>query len=151
MQLLVGVVLAKSDRLYWKWRGVSSSQWQKLAEDWLTMLREDKADKEPELDQYIVFMNFTAPPDVQWEFVLLTVSLAKTDEELGHIAAGPIEHLLGWHGEEYIEMVEAQATIDPKFARTLTGVWQYRMSDEIWLRVKVLQEQVSDPLKQELP
>lgn len=128
------------------WNELSPSQWQKFAEDWLAEIREENTNEESELGESVVRMNFTATPDLQWNFILLTVSLAKTDEELSLIAAGPIEHLLGWHGENYIELVEEQAAIDPKFARALTGVWRYMMSDEIWSRVKALQEQVSDPL-----
>ena len=53
-------------------------------------------------DQSVVMMNFTARPEQQWKFILAAVNHANSDDELGHLAAGPIEHLLGWHGEKFI-------------------------------------------------
>ena len=50
-------------------------------------------------------MNFTAPADVQWSFLKAAVTAAETDDELGAIAAGLFEHLLGSHGDEYIALV----------------------------------------------
>jgi hypothetical protein len=76
----------------------------------------------------------------------VSAALADSDHALGYIAAGPLEHLLGWHGESWIAKIEERAAIDPKFARTLTGVWQYRMSDLLWVRVQALQARVSNPL-----
>ena len=82
-------------------------------------------------------MNFTATPDQQWRFILAAIAHA-SDEELGHIAAGPVEHLLGKHGDRYIGEIERRAESDPKFARMLSGVWKYMMSDEVWARVEAL-------------
>jgi hypothetical protein len=56
-----------------------------------------------------------------------------SDEKLGHIAAGPVEHLLGKHGEQYIENVEQRAEADPKF--------------EVWARVEALKARYSVPTK----
>jgi hypothetical protein len=47
------------------------------------------------------------------------------DDILGHIAAGPVEGLLGRHGSAVIDRVET----------SLRGVWQHQMPDEIWARV----------------
>ena len=93
-------------------------------------------------------MNFTANPKQQWQFIISAISYAESDDELGHIAAGPIEHLLGLNGEKYIDCVEALAQSNPKFARALTGVWQYKMTDEVWLRVKELQSKVAESIGQ---
>jgi hypothetical protein len=79
-------------------------------------------------------------------FAPLSRTHADSDDELRHIAAGPLEHLLGWHANDVIARVEAQAAADHKFARTLTAVWQYMMSDEVWARVEAMQATVSDPL-----
>jgi hypothetical protein len=81
-----------------------------------------------------------------WKFILLATSLAETDEELGDIAAGSIEYLLGRAGKEFIDLVEQETKINPKFARTLTGVWKYMMTDEVWARVQALQAKVKDRL-----
>jgi hypothetical protein len=71
-----------------------------------------------------------------WEIMLALVAAAADDEELGHVAAGPVEDYLSVHGEAAIERVEAQATADAKFARMLRGVWQLGMSDEIHARIR---------------
>ena len=109
------------------------SDWNDFALHWLAEIRgEVEGDQAGEA---IVAMNFTAHPRLQWQFILLAISLAKSDNELGSIAAGPMEHLMGWHGEDYIHLVEEQAATDIKFARTLTGVWKYIMADEVWARL----------------
>src|SRR3712207_9464398 len=117
------------------WEQFEPSDWQDFARRWLAEIRRDVSGEDrSEVGRAVVSMNFTARPQLQWQFILMAVSLAESDDELSHIAAGPIEHLLGWHGEDYIDLVEEQAAVNPKFARALTGVWQYMMSDEIWSR-----------------
>ena len=123
----------------------SSDELEQLACRWLSGVR--SGDEESDAGMSVVSMNFSAPPEVQWRFILIAVSLSESDDELGHIAAGPIEHLLGWHGESFIDVVEDEVTSNPKFARALTGVWQYMMSDEVWSRVQQLKECVSQPLQ----
>jgi hypothetical protein len=94
----------------------------------------------------IVGMTFLSPPEEQWQMVLEAVRQARSDDHLGHIAAGPIEGLLGRHGERCIGWIEHQAAADPKFARAMTGVWKHLMSDKIWARVQALQRRVPSPL-----
>ena len=60
------------------------------------------------------------------------------DEALSHLAAGPVEHLLGNHGDDYIDTVEQRAKGNPRFARMLGGCWQYTMSEDIWARVRAV-------------
>ena len=141
------------DRL---WDQMTSSDWDAFAKAWLAELRMDssppESDDESDEDDWasvgeaVTFMNFTAGPDQQWQFICSAVAQADSDDELGHIAAGPVEHLLGWHGEGFIARVEAQAAGDGKFARMLTGVWKHTMTDEVWARVQAVQARVSDPL-----
>jgi hypothetical protein len=54
--------------------------------------------------------------------------------------------MLGRFDHEAIERVENQARQDPRFLRTLTGVWKHAMSDAVWARVRALQARVPDPL-----
>ena len=119
-----------------------------LAHRWLADIRGNLSGGESDSCQSVVSMNFSAPPEIQWRFILIAVSLSESDDELSQAAAGPIEHLLGWHGEAYISLVENEVATNPKFARALTGVWQYIMSAEVWSRVQRLQKGVSDPLRQ---
>lgn len=132
------------------WNQLTVDDWRDFAEGWLAEIREyeENEELEDELDeddddsfgQAVVSMNFTASAEMQWQFILVAVSLAESDDELGHIAAEPIEHLLGWHGSDYISLVEKQAATDAKFARTMLGVWKYMMNDEVWERVQKIQK-----------
>jgi hypothetical protein len=97
----------------------------------------------------ITGMTFGSKPEVQWDVILEAVRQASDDADLGHIAAGPIEGLLGWHGPTWIERVEAEARRDPKFARAVTGVWKYMMTDEVWERIKAVKSLV--PIEEWLP
>ena len=60
-------------------------------------------------------MSFTAPHDVQWAFLEAAVAAAQSEDELCAIAAGPFEHLLGCHGETYIDEVERRCLEQPKW------------------------------------
>jgi hypothetical protein len=84
-------------------------------------------------------MSFTASPSVQWAFVCAAVEQAETDDELGAIAAGPFESLMGRHGPDYIELLEHKCREDPKFAKMTSGAWQHLMDDEVWQRVQTIQ------------
>lgn len=96
----------------------------------------------------VVNLGFWSPPEFLWKFILLAVSMAESDDELGAIvAAAAIEYLLGRAGEEYIDAVEREAKINPKFAKALTGGFQYMMTDEVWARVQALRAKATDRLK----
>src|SRR3954452_4114817 len=82
--------------------------------------------KDPKFDtavQRVTAMTFMSKPELQWDVILEAVRQASDEDDLGHIAAGPIEGLLGRHGPAWIEQIETQAKQDPKFARAITGVW----------------------------
>ena len=127
-----------------RWDKLNASDWDAFAQSWIAELRGTPSDSEDDVGQSVVMMNFTARPDHQWQFILAAITHA-WDDELGHIAAGPIEHLLGKHGEKYIEKVEQRAEADPKFARMLAGVWKYMMTDEVWARVEALKTKYPPP------
>jgi hypothetical protein len=138
------------------WDHLTSSDWDAFVKAWLAELRMDPPPPEPDdesdeddeqdLSQSVVLMSFTARPDQQWQFICSAVAQADSDGELGQIAAGPMEHLLGWHGKDFIARVETRAAADEKFARMLTGVWKYMMTDEVWARVQAIQATVPDSL-----
>ena len=90
--------------------------------------------------QSITLMTFVSPAELQWDVILEGVRQAVGDEDLATIAAGPLEGFLGRHGAAWIDRVQGEVRSNPKFARALTGVWQYTMDDELWERVKLLQQ-----------
>src|SRR5262245_55249705 len=88
-----------------RWNQLGASDWDAFAQSCIAELRGTPSNSEPNVGQSVVMMNFTATPEHQWQFILAAIARA-SDDELGHIAAGPMEHLLGWHGDKYIEKVE---------------------------------------------
>jgi hypothetical protein len=91
----------------------------------------------------ITAMTFLSKPELQWEVILEAVNQASNDDDLGHIAAGPIEGLLGRHGPAWIDRVEAEARQNAKFARAITGTWKYMMKDDVWDRIKSIKTLVA--------
>jgi hypothetical protein len=84
----------------------------------------------------LVELTFVAPPDEQWTFILELIAAAPDDDDvLAHIAAGPVEGLLGRHGPAVIDRVEDLADRSAKFRRILRGVWQHMTPDDVWARV----------------
>jgi len=64
-----------------------------------------------------------------------------SDQVLGSLGAGPLEDLLARHGSDFIEQVENLARQDPQFRRLLGVVWQNKIPDDLWRRIKA----VADP------
>lgn len=127
-----------------RWQRLQTSDWEAFARAWLAALQGAPESRDSDIGQSVVLMSFTAAPEHQWSFIRAAVAQAESDEELRHIAAGPMEHLMGWCGADYIDAVETQAAADPKFARMLGGVWKYMMSDDVWGRVQALKARYSD-------
>ncbi|MGL4460589.1 MAG: DUF6869 domain-containing protein [Planctomycetia bacterium] len=129
------------------WQPLDPDAMADFAAAWLAELRDGSPSDGSGVGQAVVMMNFVASPEQQWLFIRAAIDQANSDDELGSIAAGPLEHILGRHGDAYIETVEVEAARDTKFARMLTGAWKYMMSDEVWGRVQAIQARVPDPLK----
>jgi hypothetical protein len=129
-----------------KWDQMTDADWTSFAASWLEELHSPIEPTDSDIGQSVVFMNFTATPAQQWKFIVAAVACAKSDEELGHLATGPMEHLLGHYGENIIAQVEDRSKSDSAFARMLTGVWKYMISDEVWKRIQAIQAGVKDPL-----
>lgn len=120
-----------------RWDKLSEADWDEFARAWIEALRNPADDSD--VGESVIMMNFMARPEHQWRFIMTAVEHA-SDEELGHIAAGPVEQLLSKYGDAYIAEVERRAGSDPNFARMLTNVWKHMMSDEVWGRVEKLKE-----------
>ena len=118
---------------------ISETEWSSFADSWLAEL-DDGGGLSSEYSNKVTYMKFFARPKHLWTFILLTTERAETDHQLGHIAAGLVERLLGRYGEDYIGVVEQRAHADPRFAKALTGAWKHLMTDDIWRRVQILQE-----------
>ena len=51
------------------------------------------------------------------------VKAAATERELAYVAAGPVEDMLKWHGEEALEKFKVVADHNGAMRRALEGVW----------------------------
>ena len=87
---------------------------------WLRYHRERR-----DADFWAVDSVFLLPLDDPERAWLLTLELIRQAdwEELGRIGAGPLEHLVEAHAPEFIDRIESQATIDPKFKEALATIW----------------------------
>lgn len=131
-----------------RWDNLTDAEWNAFAYAWNSELSGELPSvplpalpwllKDPPkaASEYVVPMNFTASPDAQWKFIVAAFLSGneRTDE---HLAAGPVEHLLGGYGDQYIESFEKLAADDPRFAKMLKGCNQYRMSDDVWRRLRI--------------
>ena len=75
-------------------------------------------------------------PERAWECIMHAVAQPGYDKHFGVLAAGPLENLLSFHGDSFIDRVETTARQNPHFAFLLGGVWQFKMTDGIWERVQ---------------
>jgi hypothetical protein len=75
-------------------------------------------------------------PEVAWAIVLAILQRAPPQQVLENLSAGPLEDILAHHGESFIDRVEAEAERSGEFRELLGGVWQNRMSNELWRRVR---------------
>jgi hypothetical protein len=73
--------------------------------------------------------------DLGLDFVLAVLSKKPENYVIEILAAGPLEDILATHGQAIISRVEDEARCSPEFRNLLGGVWQNRMSDDIWKRV----------------
>ena len=58
------------------------------------------------------------------------------------LAGGPLETLLAWHGQAFIDRVEYEARNNDAFRQLLGGVWRQDMPDDIWDRITQVRGQV---------
>ena len=75
-------------------------------------------------------------PELAWELILQILATVRSDKIYPVLAAGPLENLLVYHGEKYIERVEKQARQDPAFNMLLGGVWRNSIAKDVWRRVE---------------
>jgi hypothetical protein len=76
---------------------------------------------------------------------LLQFVLAVTDKEppasvLAVLAAGPLEELIAYSGQEFIDRIEVEARRNPRFRYLLGGVWQHGTPEPIWARVEAARD-----------
>jgi len=81
-------------------------------------------------------------PDEAWEFINAVLARHPSDKVIAVLAAGPLEDLLVYHGDAFIERVEERAREDDAFNNLLGGVWRNSMKLRIWRRVEKARKNV---------
>ena len=117
-----------------------------LADLWLADHRADPGEEagEPVWSDLCVF-ELDAHPEELLAFCLRAIRKAENGWQVGLIAAGPLEELLGAHGPAVIARIEDQARRAPRIAYALTGIWQPEGCDpDIWARVEAARSAMMD-------
>lgn len=76
-------------------------------------------------------------PDLCWRAILKILELSPNDTVISNLAAGPLEDLIHYHGESFINKIEEEARKNPSFRKLLGGVWETGNRD-IWCRVEAI-------------
>ncbi|MGQ0563603.1 MAG: DUF6869 domain-containing protein [Gemmobacter sp.] len=75
-------------------------------------------------------------PEITLDVVIECLRQATTIDEVGMIAAGPLEQVISMHGQQVIERIEMLAQSSSRFRFALSGVWsQGQDESEVWRRV----------------
>ncbi|MGI5870363.1 MAG: DUF6869 domain-containing protein [Kiritimatiellia bacterium] len=77
-------------------------------------------------------------PEATWEFILLLLNEAKTHDDLGRIAAGPLEGFVQAFAHDQIDRIEREAEHNARFRTALKGVWFSGRNDDVTLRLRAL-------------
>jgi hypothetical protein len=79
-------------------------------------------------------------PQDAFAFILAVLKRDDSMVVLANLSAGPLEDLLGAHGDLLIDQVEQEARRNPAFAFLLGGVWKNRIDDPVWERVLAIRD-----------
>jgi hypothetical protein len=69
-----------------------------------------------------------------WLAILAILDREPAEPVIGILAAGPLEDLIHYSGDRFIDRIELQARRDPAFRHLLGGVWESG-SEDVWERV----------------
>jgi hypothetical protein len=112
---------------------------ERLAQAWIALYCTDRGTDEHNSRFWVFSLVYDLQddaPETVWQFIL---AVQRLDRRIAQkLSAGPIEDLLVRHGAAFIDRVEDEARRDPAFAFTLGGVWQNRMTDEVWSRIQAV-------------
>lgn len=120
---------------------MDASERERLITDWIVMhhAAEDSVEYEQHRWADVRLSEIVRDnPSLSLDLVLSILARDTSDRVLANLAAGPMEDLLGQHGDKIIAAVERVAHDNPSFKRLLGGVWQGEMPDRIWERVRAV-------------
>ena len=80
-------------------------------------------------------------PETAWDLIITILRQDNSDTIVANLGAGPLEDLLGTHGDTFIQRVEELAKRDESFRKVVGCVWQNEIPNAIWMRVKAISSQ----------
>jgi hypothetical protein len=108
-----------------------------LSEEWIKAEEQDDSSEQNHWSiDYVIELPLDGKFEELWSFVQYTYKKDISKFVIENLAAGPLEDLLTYAGESYIEEIEQLASNDPKFRSVLGGVWKNNMTDQVWERVQ---------------
>jgi hypothetical protein len=82
----------------------------------------------------------------EWRQLLTELDAIEDDEALGRFAAGWLESAIHLYDDLIVDLLEHEASSNPKLRRALTGVGgPASLSDGLWQRIRAIQRTVPDP------
>ena len=86
------------------------------------------------VQQLMLGSSGSADPEDAWREIRHILAQSPSDEILSVLAAGPLEDLIQYAGDDFIGRIEVAARQDPTFRELLSGVWETGKPD-VWSRI----------------
>lgn len=96
---------------------------ERLINGWYSEIDSDEK-KVSSFGKKVVLMNFFASDDVQWCFIKRAAELARNAKHLSALAAGPLNHLLGFHGQKWMHHFKSECRSNVRFAYMMKRLLQ---------------------------
>ena len=118
----------------------NDAEWEALIHSWIAAQESGQtvSDDDPAwwAVDAVIMWNINEKPEALWEFIIRTFEKEMSDKTFAMIAAGPLEDLLAYFGEQYIDSIEELARKNPRFNYLLGGVWKNSSTNDVWLRLE---------------
>jgi hypothetical protein len=90
------------------------------------------------IERFILNAHDPSKAEDCWSAILEVLSRNPPQSVLDVLAAGPLEDLISYHGDAFIDRIELMARQEPAFRLLLRGVWESG-PPELWARVQLAQ------------
>ncbi len=118
----------------------TDTEWNSLIDAWIAASGTGKGTSDSDPGWWAISTVIMFPINKKhhalWEFIIRTFEREMSDSAFGALAAGPLEDLLGFFGELYIDRIEELARQNPRFNYLLGGVWKHLSTDDVWRRIE---------------
>jgi hypothetical protein len=117
---------------------MNSSSNREIAEIFIKLFDIPSKEREGSLAYDQLYELIHDDPEKAWNVIQIIYKTDSSERMLAIVAAGPVEDLLVYNGQEFIDRVEQLADNEPIFKKLLGAVWQNNIPQEVWKRVKAV-------------